>query len=269
MASEDQGREAQAAVLARLEAQAAPFALQAPEPELPPLSADALRATLRKQRHKSVGCDGWLPGEMLFWPTEALQALAGIFNSIEQGAEWPRPLLEWRQVHLAKPGRPVGLLTDTRPISVGAAAYRAWSATRVRSLGRFLTNQLPAEVHGGLPGRGVATALLEPLVEVEVAQTGAGRSLRYLGSSDLSKAFDSLHGRLATAALRRLRYPASLCQALTRAWAGQRRLFQLGLTAPTAVTEVYALPQGDPHSPAGLTAPLAEALLRIKSRRSG
>ena len=231
---------------------------------LPPVSREDLLRVLRKQKSKAAGPDGWWPQELLSWPVQALDHLACILNAVEEGASWPVPLTQWRQVHVAKPGKPPGALDSLRPISVGAAAYRAWSAVRTRQVGKWIVRHLPDSVHGGLPGRGVHTALLEPLVELEQNQRNPRRGLKYVGASDLSKAFDCLHGELSVAALRRFRVPEKLCRAWGQAWERQSRVLQLGsFCSPVAVTKVFALPQGDPASPLGLTGPLCEALQRI------
>ncbi|CAE7344986.1 Pol [Symbiodinium natans] len=239
---------------------------QVRHPGMPPLSGSDLKRTLSRQKGKAAGPEGWRPEELWSWPAPALDLLAAFLNKVEQGSSWPRALRQWRQVHLSKPNKPAGELGSLRPISIGSAVYRTWSATRIRQLGPWLRRRFPDQVHGALPGRGVHTALLEPLAEIEAAQWSSQGSLRYLGSSDLSKAFDTMHGALSVGALRRLGVPQPLCDAWHRAWTSQERVLQLAaFCSQGAVTEVMALPQGDPASPAALTAPLVESLRRIQS----
>ena len=239
-------------------------------PAMPPLKAEDLKRTLARQRGKAPGPEGWRPEELWHWPGPALDLLAGFLNAIEEGRNWPRALRQWRQVHLNKPGKSPGVLENLRPISIGAAVYRLWSATRIRQLGPWLRHRLPNQVHGGLPARGVHTALLEPLAELEVAQRAPRGNLKYVGASDLSKAFDALHGALAVPALQRLGVPAPLCRAWQQAWRRQERVLQIaGMCSKEAVTKVECLPQGDPASPAALTAPLVESLRRITKKFSG
>ena len=237
---------------------------QVRHPDMPPLSGSDLKRTLARQKGKAAGPEGWRPEELWSWPAPALDLLAAFLNKVEQGSSWPRALRQWRQVHLSKPGKPAGELGSLRPISIGSAVYRMWSATRIRQLGPWLRRRFPNQVHGALPGRGVHSALLEPLAEIEVAQRSPQGSLRFLGSSDLSKAFDTMHGSLSAGALRRLGVPRPLCDAGHRAWNSQERVLQLaGSCSKGAVTEVMALPQGDPASPAALT------LRRIQSIVAG
>ena len=243
---------------------------QVRHPDMPPLSGSDLKRTLAHQRGKAAGPEGWRPEELWNWPAPALDLLAAFLNKIERGHSWPKALMQWRQVHLSKPNKPAGELGSLRPNSIGAAVYRLWSATRIRQLGPWLLRRFPNQVHGGLPGRGVHSALLEPLAELEAAQRSPQGSLRFVGSSDLSKAFDAMHGSLSAGALRRLGVPRPLCDAWHRAWNAQERILQLaGSCSKRAVTEVMALPQGDPASPAALTAPLVESLRRIQSIFAG
>ena len=202
------------------------------------------------------------------WPSSDL--LADFLNKIEEGSSWPKALRQWRQIHMNKPGKAPGVLENLRPISVGAAVYRLWSATRVCQLGPWLRRRFPNQVHGGLPARGVRAALLSFLAELEVAQRTPRGNLRYVGASDLSKAFDAMHGALAVRALSRLGVPEPLCRAWQQAWGQQERVLQIaGLCSKQVVTQVECLPQGDPASPAGLTAPLVESLRRISRKFSG
>ena len=64
--------------------------------------------------------------------------------------------------------------------------------------------------------------------------------------------------------------PAPLCRAWQQAWHRQERVLQIaGMCSKEAVTKVECLPQGDPASPAALTAPLVESLRRITKKFSG
>lgn len=53
-------------------------------------------------------------------------------------------------------------------------------------------------------------------------------NLRYIGASDLCKAYDRIHGRLAGEALNRLGVPAALARTWEKAWTQQSRFFQFG-----------------------------------------
>ena len=99
---------------------------------MPPLHGEDLKQTLTRQRGKAPGPEGWRPEELWHWPGPALDLLAGFLNKIEEGSSWPKALRQWRQIHMNKPGKAPGVLENLRPISIGAAVYRLWSATRVR-----------------------------------------------------------------------------------------------------------------------------------------
>ena len=64
--------------------------------------------------------------------------------------------------------------------------------------------------------------------------------------------------------------PVPLCRAWQQAWHRQERVLQIaGMCSKTAISDVECLPQGDPASPAALTASLVESLRRITQKFSG
>ena len=80
------------------------------------MSREDLFRVLRTQKTKAAG---WWPQELLSWPVQALDHLACIFNAVGDGASWPVPFTQWRQVHVVKPGKPAGTLlsVSVRPLT--------------------------------------------------------------------------------------------------------------------------------------------------------
>ena len=206
-----------------------------------------------------------------------LDLFAKYINQIEQGLHgWPEPLKCWRQVLIPKPGKDHSSLDNWRPISVGSAFYRVWSAVRVQQLQNKILHLAGSDVHGGIPNRGTHTALTEPLCELQRTQSLQANgipmaqirpALRYLGMADLTKAFDKLHSVHATASALRLGLPKQVVKAWSAAWIGQKRILQMRHSCSSFwVDSISNLPQGDPASPLGLMCCLVEALDRIKQR---
>ena len=214
----------------------------------------------------AAGPDAWAPSELQHLPAAALAEAARLLEAAEETAQWPTSLLQWRQVAIPKPGRPAGALDSLRPISV--AFYRAWSHIRMKQLGSWIAQNLPRELHGGIRKKGVHSALILPLANLEKAQPCPRQRRpgpKCLGSADLSKAFDALAAEHAVCSLERMRVPKRLCAALLAAWKGQQRLLQLGRHAGEQfLSNVSCLPQGDPASVLGLNVCISEALFSIK-----
>lgn len=225
-----------------------------------------------KKRKKAAGPDGWKCEEIASLPLPMLDLFAKYINQIEQGLHgWPEPLKCWRQVLIPKPGKDHSSLDNWRPISVGSAFYRVWSAVRVQQLQNKILHLAGSDVHGGIPNRGTHTALTEPLCELQRTQSLQANgipmaqirpALRYLGMAALTKAFDKLHSVHATASALRLGLPKQVVKAWSAAWIGQMR----HSCSSFWVDSISNLPQRDPASPLGLMCCLVEALDRIKQR---
>ena len=246
-------------------------------PQLPPITSWDLRNMASQKQKKAAGPDGWRGEEIANLPLPMLDLFADYFNQIEQGLQdWPAPLKCWRQVLIPKPGKDHSSLDNWRPISVGSVFYRVWSAIRVHQLQKKLSQLAGTDTHGGVAKRGVHTALTEPLCELQRTQSLQANgilmaqirpALRYLGTADLTKAFDKLHYSHATASALRLGLPNHVVKAWSAAWKGQRRILQMRHSCSNFwVDQIGNLPQGDPASPLGLMCCLVEALNRIKQR---
>ena len=254
----------------------APWPQNPRSPVLRPIRGIDLKNKAMNMTSKAVGPDQWSAQEIVHFPDQLLELYAEFFNKLETHGQWPKALLQWRQVLIPKPGKDTGIAKDLRPISIGSIWYRIYSSIRITQYSNWVERAGP-EFHGGLRHRGTATALLGPLCAWQRTQNddispgvrrriiARQRLIRYTGASDLSKAFDRLHGTLAGQALQRMGYPPDVVRAWQSAWHGQERFLQLGnQTSQNPVGEIFCLPQGDPASPMGLLAPLAEAMKRLQ-----
>ena len=254
----------------------APWPQNPRSPVLRPIRGIDLKNKAMNMTSKAVGPDQWSAQEIVHFPDQLLELYAEFFNKLETHGQWPKALLQWRQVLIPKPGKDTGIAKDLRPISIGSIWYRIYSSIRITQYSNWVERAGP-EFHGGLRHRGTATALLGPLCAWQRTQNddispgvrrriiARRRLIRYMGASDLSKAFDRLHGTLAGQALQRMGYPPDVVRAWQSAWHGQERFLQLGnQTSQNPVGEIFCLPQGDPASPMGLLAPLAEAMKRLQ-----
>ena len=257
--------------------ESSPWPQMQEECPLPSIKGTEIRARARKNKNKASGPCGWANTEIMFWPAEALDHLAILFQNIEEGTGvWPEAMTQWKQVHLAKPHREVGKLENLRPISIGSCIYRLYSGIRMQHVSMWLTRRVPTCFHGGIKGRGTHTALTVSLCEMQktqrnMRQANGQRVLRrspgfkFLGASDLSKAFDKMAGTLAGASLSRMGLPQGLIRALEQAWTQQKRFMVLGsFVGAKCLGNIGCLPQGDPSSPIALLGPIAEAQFRLQ-----
>ena len=236
-----------------------------PAPQLEPFTAENIRSTARRLHGKAPGPDTWKGYEIAFAPQQALEYAAAIFNAIENGAPWPNSLTHWRQLHFYKPGKPEGLISSTRPISIGSLWYRLWASHRIKSLQQWIITVMPQQQHGCLKKKSTHTALIPPLaaVETSLAQPHNNNTISYVGATDLSKAFDKMAWKHSIAALSRMGLPRRILTPLANAWENQQRWLTTANHIGTQPVSAQCLPQGDPASPLALMAPLSEALQRI------
>ena len=152
---------------------------------LPNITGKEPRARARKNKHKASGPCGWANDEVRFWPKAALDALASQFMQIENSSiNWRAGLLQWKQVHIAKPHKDVSRVENLRPLSIGSVIYRLYSGVRVQHVASWIKEK----------GRGIHTALVVPSCEIQKTQKlltlwlrnrrrGRPNTFRYLGPS--------------------------------------------------------------------------------------
>ena len=235
-----------------------------PTPDIQPLTSKDIRAKARKLIGKAPGPDGWIAAEVAYAPEEALATMSAVFQAIENGQQWPTNMCQWKQLHITKPGKPPGQIASTRPLSLGSIWYRIWSSLRIAQLADWTKTCLPPAQHGCVRQRGTHTALIPTLAHIEASMVDDTLpKYRYAGTADLSKAFDRLDRRYATAALSRMGMPRGVLLAISNAWQQQQRW----ITSATQVSQhpctAHCLPQGDPASPIGLIATLSEPYRKI------
>ena len=148
-----------------------------------------------------------------------------------------------------------------RPISVQCVFSRLISTViaKRQSTREWILQHAPAFSHGGIPGRGPATALL-PL-EQAFAKGGI------LVALDLSKAFDRVQPLIAFNRLSRHGMHPQWIQQLEWVWTKQIRWLHLGQhVRPRPYTVSTSIPQGCACSPLALNFLLFEPAADIQRR---
>ena len=121
--------------------------------EWPRWSGDRVRKSFDTQKRRgAAGLDNWLPAELKHWPIAACDALACLFNAIEDRlVQWPTALLQLRVVLLTKSGSPAApTALQLRPLSIASAVYRSWARIRARDIAVRveLTQHVPVSAEG-------------------------------------------------------------------------------------------------------------------------
>ena len=240
-------------------------AIQAPQ--LPTFRPEDIRRAAKCLAGKAPGLDGWTGEEVAYCPRPALEIVASFYNYIEQGHPWPSSTTHWRQLHIAKPGKPPDRISSSRPLSISSIWYRIWSSHRIKQLAPWFKQIMPEEQHGCLQGKGIHTALIPNLaaVEANLSNSDQAEDYRFVGGADLSKAFDRLAWQYSTAAMQRMGIPAGINNAIAAAWRQQQRWITTANYVSGRPYSAQCLSQGDSASPIGLLAIMSEAYRRIRA----
>eukprot|EP00438_Fugacium_kawagutii_P026272 Skav208226 [mRNA] locus=scaffold2601:406:4737:+ [translate_table: standard] len=139
------------------------------------------------------GVDGWTVQELRDLPYRCIQALVHIFLVWrDKGLGWPKELMEARTLPLGKVEHPV-MPFSTRPITVLAILYRAWTKHITSQVLSQWAHTLPPTVVGFVPGRSLATFLWEFQYLLELHHSNSDPSCVQGGLTlDLQKCFNTL-----------------------------------------------------------------------------
>ena len=159
-------------------------------------TAETLQQRARQMRGSASGLDGWAADELAILPIEVFQLVRSLV--LEWGCRkiWPSTWCDVRQVHLPKestePLRPVQP-KDLRPISIFSTWYRLLTGAFMSQdvVRNWIVQVLPAQAHGGVRGRWIATAFHEILARLDAGGCALGL--------DFAKCFDRVDPRLVIA----------------------------------------------------------------------
>ena len=211
------------------------------------------------------GIDGWTAEEIGLFTNSMFDALAGFCDKCRHRGTLPKAWKLYRQVHLGKGKAPepdgATLTANLRPVSIASVFWRTYTKAcfKKTETQTWLRETMPDFVYGGIPKRGV--------------QDGVGRLLKcvhdswFVGTLDLSLAFDMASPHLAVKAMKCLGMCHQLANMLLDAWQDQTRYLQfLGETDPMGVKVDRSLPQGDSFSMCAMTCLILPAALAIREQ---
>eukprot|EP00969_Alexandrium_andersonii_P168810 7460738-Alexandrium_andersonii.AAC.1 len=112
---------------------------------LPPITGDAVRRSFEKAGDSAPGPDAWTNAELRGLPNIAYELIAIMYSLIEQGASWPRAVLESKSAFIPK-----GEAQDLHPLShrvltISSVIYRRWASLRLAQLSPWISMwQMPS-----------------------------------------------------------------------------------------------------------------------------
>ena len=215
----------------------------------------------RMKSHSSPGVCGWRTEELKLLPFVAVKDLCEIFQRI-----WPyglsREMMKSRTVLLEKVATPQGT-KDTRPITILSVLARLASKIVADQTLAQLANQIPFEISGGIPKRGVQDICVNQHFQIELA-IAAQNDLGGF-TLDLVKAFN----RIPRAPLRELFVRIGLSPEIIDYWfkslSNLTRYPQCFGSLGQPMCSTSGIPEGDSCSVLGMVALSILYHFRIRS----
>ena len=222
-------------------------ALSLPRIELPPLQAKDLRAALKRSSSRSAsGVDGWSSQELLLLPTDAFQAFADLWTSLENSGRWEHDLLVW-SVALPKQGASGSAAADFRLINILPRLFRLALSARARTILRLLLPHAPSWLVGSVPGRSATDIWLEVSCLINIGQRTNSPVSGV--TMDLLKAFNTLPRAVGHALYSALGL-AAFSVGYHKLLESFQRTFKVGQSVwPHTFTTSTGYLEGDPLSP--------------------
>ena len=163
----------------------------AEEFSVPTLDAHTLREGIQECKDNAAGLDGVLASDLKLLSSKALEWLASMLNSIEQGAEWPKQTLAGRTAWLDKTDGPEPSLDplEYRGLAILSKVYRLYAAIRLRHLQPWVQNWEKEELFAGTSA---ATGAEDAwyLLGLECEEARLLGEIFTGGSADIWKCFD-------------------------------------------------------------------------------
>eukprot|EP01063_Lacrimia_lanifica_P026615 TRINITY_DN3613_c0_g2_i4.p1 TRINITY_DN3613_c0_g2~~TRINITY_DN3613_c0_g2_i4.p1 ORF type:complete len:1020 (+),score=-39.04 TRINITY_DN3613_c0_g2_i4:207-3266(+) len=192
------------------------------------ITGEELRALLNKKRAKpSCAPDAITWGELKSLPMPMLDALATIFNKVEQCGKWPQAVTDAQVSWIPKEG-PASPLNN-RPITVTSCIYRLWGGVRLIQILKWQETWAHPDQFGFRSGRTCEDLVFDVWEALESALTGDGNLWGV--ALDYSKCFDLVPQQIAFEVLKRLGMDGGVLRAMQGMYCQIRRRhkFQTGV----------------------------------------
>ena len=122
--------------------------------------------------------------------SKACEAVAALYNLIEEGAPWPQGTECAKADFLEKEGAPKGEVMSYRILLIMAALYRKWATIRLGSMDEWIGLWALKEMYAGTGGQGAEDAWYQTMADIEALNVAGDH---YCGAAaDIMKFFDQI-----------------------------------------------------------------------------
>lgn len=198
-----------------------------------------------KKAASATGPDGISKADLVHMPDDLTHQMVQLFNSIEQGRQWPKCLLTGLISAIEKTEHAQGP-SDYRPITVLSMAYRVWGTIRSRQLLTFLSQHAPIGLLGNRKGASTSDVWWQIACDVE-------ESLYYDSSlsgavTDVVKCFNALPRVPVMIVAHHMKIPWNFIRTWMGAISGLERRFTVNGATSQAIRSCTGFPEGCPLS---------------------
>ena len=162
-------------------------------PSMPyrPVDFDMWQHAVRKKKAKAaIGPDGVSKTDLLALPKSHVEPILDLLSSIEQGTlHWPKQVVTGH-VHALEKIPDAWKASQYRPLTVFSIVYRTWSSIRARETLAYLSQFVPDQVHGNVPGKSCTDLWLG--VQLMLEDSVSDQSTLVGVVADLVKAYNLL-----------------------------------------------------------------------------
>ena len=205
-------------------------------------SVDTLsRLIRRKKKRAAVGLDGVSRKDLLALPHDGLLQITKLYESVENGGEWPQQLLQGCVSSLHK-SKGDGGVDSYRPITIYPLVIRLWSTQRARESLQSIVDVLPDSIKGGVPNQQSSSIWFEISQLLECAYVDNSRLCGL--ALDIKRAFNTLPRLPIWQALATMGYPPWLLGAWARFVCKQERRFKIRSSIGAGQASTVGFPEG-------------------------
>ena len=170
------------------------FIYKAPEWQLQDLTVEDFQEVCNANKKSAPGLDGWASCDLALVSPLAISLLVQFLNSIENGAPWPKQMLETRAVFLCKNPSDTANPLNYRILKITSGLYRKWASVRLRNLAGWVDTWDHPAFNAGVPKKGAQDAWLRTALKLELNNLSGEHTAG--GSIDIYKCFDQINRSL-------------------------------------------------------------------------
>ena len=219
-----------------------------PSVDIPPLqwtSNHVRQIAVRYKKHTAPGPDGWTRNDLASMEDGSYEALARMYLSLQNGADWPQQLVTGFTCPVPKTMM-ASAPSEHRPIILLPLLYRFWAAGASRQALSHVSALAGQHIFGYIPHRRATDLWFLVQNAVEMAYVDSSCIIGF--NLDLTRCFNHLPRQPILACLQKLGLGEDISSCWSRALSSSRRRFKIGANIGPPRSSNCGFFEGDPLS---------------------